>query len=192
MALRAPRAGGPPDPAPDVSLASVSIVPMRRRHLRAVLSIEERVFPTPWSFGLYLSELAQPAVRGYFVALAGGDVVGYGGLMMVLEEAHITTIGVAPAWQRLGIGRMLLLHLALDARRRGADHLTLEVRVSNAAAQGLYREFGFAPAGIRKNYYSEIREDALVMWANDIGSEEYSQRLAAIAARVQGPRRAAT
>lgn len=187
MALRATRAAGPPEPPAGFSLDAVTVVPMRRRHLRAVLAIEERVFPTPWSFGLYLSELAQPSVRGYFVATVGSDVVGYGGLMMVLEEAHVTTIGVAPGWQRLGIGRLLLLHLAFDARRRGANDLTLEVRVSNVAAQGLYREFGFAPAGIRKNYYAEIREDALIMWAHDIASEEYTQRLSRIAARVRAP-----
>jgi ribosomal-protein-alanine N-acetyltransferase len=184
MALRSPRGSGPPDPPAAVSPADVEILPMRRRHVRAVLAIEERVFPTPWSYGLYLSELAQPAVRGYYVACVGGVVVGYGGIMLVVGEAHVTTLGVAPAWQRLGIGRIVLLHLAHDAIRRGCTDLTLEVRVSNEAAQALYREFGFAPAGIRKNYYSEIREDALIMWAHDIETDEYAARLETIAARI--------
>jgi [ribosomal protein S18]-alanine N-acetyltransferase len=184
MALRSPRAAAPPDPPAGFSLDTVEVLPMRRRHVRAVLAIEERVFPTPWSYGLYLSELAQPSVRAYFVAVHRGDVVGYGGLMLVLEEAHITTIGVAPGWQRLSIGRLVLLKLAREALRRGATDLTLEVRASNEGAQALYREFGFAPAGIRKNYYSEIGEDAIIMWAHDIDSEQYAERLARIEQRL--------
>jgi ribosomal-protein-alanine N-acetyltransferase len=184
VALRSPQSASPPPPPADFSLAEVEIVPMRRRHIRSVLSIEEEVFPTPWSFGLYLSELNQPSVRGYVVAKHGGHVVGYGGIMMAVGDAHVTTIAVDPGWQRHRIGRLILLHLARDARRRGATDLTLEVRVSNAAAQALYYEFGFAPAGIRKNYYSEIREDALIMWAHDIDGEEYAERLAEIETRL--------
>ena len=184
MALRSPQAAAPPPPPEDFSLAEVEIVPMRRRHIRSVLAIEEQVFPTPWSFGLYLSELNQPSVRGYFVARHDGTVVGYGGIMMAVGDAHVTTIAVDPGWQRHRIGRLILLHLARDARRRGATDLTLEVRVSNVGAQALYREFGFAPAGVRKNYYSEIREDALIMWAHEIDGDEYAARLAAIETRL--------
>jgi|HubBroStandDraft_1064217.scaffolds.fasta_scaffold30387_5 ribosomal-protein-alanine N-acetyltransferase len=184
MALRSPQPAGEPPPPDKFSLAAVEIVPMRRRHIRAVLAIEQQVFPTPWSFGLYLSEVNQPSVRGYFVARYGATVVGYGGIMMAVDDAHVTTIAVDPGWQRLRIGRLILLHLARDARRRGATDLTLEVRVSNVGAQALYYEFGFAPAGVRKNYYSEIREDALIMWAHDIDGDEYEARLAAIESRL--------
>ena len=162
---------------------SVEILPMRRRHLKRVVAIEQQVFPTPWSLGLYLSELAAGPTRVYVVARAGGEVVGYAGLMLAVGEAHVTTIGVDPVWQRRGIGRRLLLELARLARERGADDLTLEVRVTNAGAQALYYEFGFAPAGIRKNYYAEVHEDALVMWAHDIQGAEYAARLREIAAR---------
>ena len=163
----------------------VKIVPMRRSHLKAVIAIERRIFPSPWSLGLYLSEITQPATRAYYVACVGADVVGYAGMMVVVGEAHVTNIGVAPEWQRHGVGRRLMLQLAREARQRSAQHLTLEVRVSNVGAQALYHEFGFAPAGIRKNYYSEVNEDALVMWAHDIDTDAYRLRLEAIEARLR-------
>lgn len=166
----------------------VEIVAMRRRHLKSVIAIEQQIFPSPWSIGLYLGELAQPASRAYYVARIGPDVVGYAGMMMVVGEAHVTNIGVAPEWQRHGVGRKLLLMLAREARHRSAQHLTLEVRVSNTAAQELYRQFGFVPAGIRKNYYAEVNEDALIMWAHDVDTSEYGLRLDAIEARLASDR----
>lgn len=166
----------------------IELVAMRRRHVKAVVAIEQQIFPSPWSPGLYLSELAQPATRAYYVAKAGDEVAGYAGMMVVVGEAHVTTIGVSPSWQRRGVGRALLLRLATEARARSAHHLTLEVRVTNSGAQELYREFGFAPAGIRRNYYSEVNEDALVMWAHDIDSDAYGERLAAIAGNIEAKR----
>ncbi len=165
--------------------ACVEIVPMRRSHLKSVIAIERRIFPSPWSLGLYLSEITQPATRAYYVACVGPDVVGYAGMMVVVGEGHVTNIGVAPEWQRHGVARRLLLKLAAEARERSAQHLTLEVRVSNAGAQALYHEFGFVPAGIRKNYYSEVHEDAIVMWAHDIHTDAYRLRLEGIEARLR-------
>jgi ribosomal-protein-alanine N-acetyltransferase len=166
--------------------AEVELVPMRRRHVRQVAAIEERIFPRPWSPALYYSELAMPSTRIYVVALAGDTVVGYAGCMLVVGEGHITTIGVSPEWQRKRIGMRLLHHLASEARERGATSLTLEVRVSNHGAQELYRTFGFVPAGIRKNYYAEVNEDGLVMWAHGVDSEDYGMRLEEIENRLQG------
>lgn len=165
--------------------AVVTLEPMHRRHLRAVNAIEQRIFPRPWSQQLYASEIAQPESRRYFVALVDGDVVGYIGCMLVVGEGHITTVGVAPEWHRRSIGTRLLLHLIDDVRRRGATALTLEVRAGNAGAQELYRQFGFAPAGIRKNYYAEVGEDAIVMWAHDVDSVEYGRRVAETARRLE-------
>ncbi|MDA8038357.1 MAG: ribosomal protein S18-alanine N-acetyltransferase [Actinomycetota bacterium] len=170
---------------PPPGRCQVEIAPMRRRHVRAVVAIEQQVFPTPWSLGLYLSELAMGPARAYIVAKVGGEVVGYAGLMLAVGEGHVTTIGVAPDWQRRGIGRRLLWSLALAAIERGAEDLTLEVRLSNAGARALYHEFGFAPAGIRKNYYAEVNEDALVMWAHGVQSAEYRARLDQIEARLR-------
>jgi ribosomal-protein-alanine N-acetyltransferase len=106
--------------------------------------------------------------------------VAYGGLMFAVDEAHVTNIAVAPEVQRRGFARRMLLRLANVAVERGFTALTLEVRVSNTAAQAMYRQFGFAPAGIRQRYY-ENTEDALVMWVHDIDSPEYRARLNAIA-----------
>src|SRR5439155_5452132 len=131
----------------------VHLVPMRRRHLRSVLRIEAQVYPRPWSLSLFMSELALRSSRAYYVARVGGAVVGYSGLMLTGEDAHVTTIAVDPAWHRHKIGTRLLLNLGREALRRQARHLTLEVRVGNEPAQAMYRQFGFRPAGIRKNYY---------------------------------------
>ena len=160
--------------------AEVVVVPMRRRHLRAVLRIEAQVYPRPWSLRLFMSELALRSTRTYAVALLDGVVAGYSGLMVTGEDAHVTTLAVDPQWHRHGLGTRLMLQMARAAVDQGARHLTLEVRMSNDPAQGLYRKFGFAPAGVRKNYYAEANEDALVMWANDIDTPEYGARLSRI------------
>lgn len=184
MALRFPRLhGGPAVPLPRVG-ATVELTTMRRSHVRAVAAIEEQIFPRPWSEALYLAELAQRETRAYYVALVEGLVVGYTGCMIVAGEGHITTVGVAPEWHRRGVATRLLLALAHEARSRSTDALTLEVRITNSGAQKLYQEFGFVPAGIRKNYYAEVNEDGLVMWASGVSSEAYRQRLEAIAVRL--------
>ena len=133
-----------------------------------------------------MSELALRTTRAYHVARLRGAVVGYSGLMLNGEDAHVTTIAVDPAWHHYGIGTHLMLNMARIARERGARNMTLEVRVSNKAAQALYYRFGFHPAGIRKNYYVETNEDALVMWAKDIDTGSYKRRLAGIESTLDG------
>jgi ribosomal-protein-alanine N-acetyltransferase len=164
----------------------VHVVPMRRRHLRSVLRIEAQVYPRPWSLSLFVSELALRSTRAYWVARVEGNVVGYCGLVVTGEDGHITTLAVDPAWHRRSIGSRLLLTLAREAIRRGATGLTLEVRMSNKPAQELYRRFGFRPAGVRRKYYVETNEDALVMWADDVDGPEYAERLATIEAAIPG------
>ncbi len=165
---------------------TVVITPMKRRHVRSVLRIEEQVYPRPWTSALFLSELALRTTRAYFVARVGKDVVGYAGVMISFEDSHVTTIAVDPAWQRHGIATRLMVALARESLVRGAQHMTLEVRVSNKAAQDLYRRFGYAPVGVRKNYYPETNEDALVMWVHDIDAPEYARLLTGLEARVPG------
>jgi len=165
---------------------SVHIVPMRRRHLRSVLRIEAQVYARPWSLSLFVSELALRTSRAYYVARVGGVLCGYSGLMVTEEDGHITTLAVDPAWHRKKIGTRLLMVQAREAVLRGARNLTLEVRVGNEAAQEMYRRFGFRPAGIRKNYYVETNEDALVMWAHDVDTPDYLRRLAEIEAGIPG------
>ena len=164
----------------------VHIVPMRRRHLRSVLKIEAQVYARPWSLSLFVSEMAMRTSRAYYVARINGMLCGYAGLMVSEGDGHVTTLAVDPHWHRNKIGTRLLLTLARTAIGRGASNLTLEVRVGNSAAQEMYRRFGFRPAGIRKNYYVETNEDALVMWAHDIDTPEYRVRLAEIEAGIPG------
>jgi|RhiMetdeSRZDD1v2_1073273.scaffolds.fasta_scaffold77883_2 ribosomal-protein-alanine N-acetyltransferase len=165
---------------------TVSITTMRRRHLRGVLQIEQQVYPRPWTLSLFLSELSQRSSRLYLVARVNHRVVGYLGLLRTVEDGHVTNIAVDPAWHRRGIGTRLLGAAARAAIARGCHNLTLEVRVSNQGAQELYRRFGFAPAGVRKAYYPDNAEDAIIMWANDIDSAGYARRLAEIDAGLQG------
>jgi ribosomal-protein-alanine N-acetyltransferase len=113
------------------------------------------------------------------VAEARAEVVGYSGLMLVLPEAHITSVTVDPQRRGSRIGTRLMLRMCQEALAAGANSLTLEVRVSNRNAQALYERFGMAPVGVRKRYYKD--EDALVMWVHDIDGAEYRQRLEAIA-----------
>jgi len=155
----------------------VQIVEMRRRHLRGVLRIEQQVYPRPWTHGLFSSELALRSTRAYFVAKVGREIVGYGGVMMSLTDGHVTTIAVDPRWHRRGIGTRLLLVLARAAIERGATALTLEVRLSNKAAQAMYRRFAFTPVGVRKGYYADTGEDALVMWAYEVDGAAYRELL---------------
>ena len=188
MAIRSPDpldGAEPSDPTPGRPVA-VQVTPMRRRHLRSVLAIEAKVYPRPWSIGLFVGELSLRSSRIYNVARVGGAIVGYSGLMVNGEDAHVTTIAVDPPWHRHHVGSRLMLEMALAARDRGIKNLTLEVRVANRGAQALYHQFGFAPAGIRKNYYSETNEDALIMWANDIDSSDYGRRLGEIALTIPG------
>jgi ribosomal-protein-alanine N-acetyltransferase len=168
--------------------AELVISPMQRKHVREVLEIEQQIFPKPWSSSLYYSELAQHSTRMYYVATVEGKIVGYVGCMLITDEGHITTIGVAPSWHRRGLGTRLLHKVATAARERGARSLTLEVRMSNHGAQELYRAFGFVPAGIRKNYYAEVNEDGLVMWASDVDTPAYGHRLDALLAAATAPR----
>ena len=161
----------------------VQVVPMRRRHLRAVLRIEAQVYPRPWSHSLFVSELALRSTRAYFVAKAGRDIVGYAGLMMSMSDGHVTTIAVDPSHHREGVGTRLLLALAREAIARDATALTLEVRLSNHGAQEMYKRFGFRPVGVRKGYYADTGEDALVMWAYDVREPAYAALLDALERR---------
>lgn len=165
---------------PEPSFVEVDITKMRRRHLRKVLAIETRVYPRPWSASLFLSELAQRSTRSYIVGRYEGEVVGYAGLMFTGLEAHITNIAVDPTFHCRKVGSRLLLSLITEAIARGAETVSLEVRVSNLPAQAMYEKFGFAVAGTRKGYYIETKEDAFVMVAEGMRSTDYRLRLARI------------
>ena len=127
---------------------------------------------------MFIEELEQARVgkRHYLVGTIGDELVGYGGLLYVENDAHVTNIAVHPMWRSRGIATELLLDLAWEANRRGCEAMTLEVRHTNVAAQQLYRRFGFVPAGVRKKYY-ENRDDAIVMWCAGVQQSEFIERL---------------
>jgi ribosomal-protein-alanine N-acetyltransferase len=162
---------------PPRSPLPIAIAPMRRKHVRDALVIERQVYPRPWSAALFCSEIAQRKTRCYIVATHGKRLVGYAGLMVHQDEGHLTTLAIDPEYQHRGIATQLMLEVFGEARARAAHSLALEVRVGNWPAQRLYAWFGFRPVGVRKNYYAETGEDALVMWVEDVRGDEIAQRL---------------
>ncbi len=143
--------------------ARVVVEPMRLEDVPSVHEIERLSFSTPWPAHAFEQELRNNRLARYLVARAGERVVGFAGVWLMVDEAHVTTFGVHPDWRRQGIGRQLLLNLCELSTSIGARRMTLEVRVSNDVAQALYRSFGFEVAGRRPHYYTDDGEDALVM-----------------------------
>jgi ribosomal-protein-alanine N-acetyltransferase len=157
---------------------------MTRGDIPSVAALEAEVYDEPWAPRVFFNELAMDN-REYVVMTNGdSDIIGYGGLLVIDEDAHITTLAVAPEARGQQLGKRLMLALVEQALGVGARHLTLEVRLSNSSAQGLYELFGFQPVGKRKNYYED--EDALVMWATDIDASDYADRLVSIRSSVEG------
>ena len=163
-----------PEPVPVVTLR---LEKLKRRDLRHVLRIESAVFPEPWSPEVFNSELALRRGRLYRAAWAGEQLAGYIGFMIVDDEAHMTTIATAPAFQRAGVATTMIVDGVRTLRTDGVRHMSLEVAANNEPAQALYRRFGFAPVAVRKNYYPVTGQDALVMWVYDIDTPEYAERL---------------
>jgi ribosomal-protein-alanine N-acetyltransferase len=171
---------------PGFDVNGVELIPMKRRHLRQVLRIEGQVYPRPWSSALFLQEIAHRYDRVYLVARLGGQVLGYGGLMTSGLEGHITNVAVDPAYQGSSLGTRLMLGLMEAAIDRGGKTVSLEVRKSNEVAQRLYEKFGFQPVGVRRGYYVETGEDALVMWVEGVDTEEYEEKLELIREELDG------
>jgi ribosomal-protein-alanine N-acetyltransferase len=161
----------------------VVVGPMRLADVGAVLEIERLSFSSPWPAFAFEQELTANRLAHYRVARLGDEVVAFGGIWLMVDEAHITTFGVHPDHRRRGIGRLLLLSLAEVAIELGSARMTLEVRVSNEPAQALYRSFGFRVSGRRIAYYSDDGEDALVMTTPELKGAAMQMLLAAERAR---------
>ena len=131
-----------------------------------VAALEAASQPRPWSPKVFADEIGRPDRR--YVVAEDDSIVGFGGVMLVGDEAHVTNLLVDPARRGEGIGRSILTKLIALSVDSGADHLTLEVRSQNKAALALYRSFGLAPVGVRPKYYGD--DDALIMWAHDIAT----------------------
>ncbi len=150
----------------------VRIERMQREDVSRVMEIEKQCFSTPWHESAYLTELVNRSAH-YVVACMDDKIVGYSGMWIIMDEAHITTIGVDPEYRGQKIGEQILIAMLEEAQRRGARRATLEVRESNFVAQNLYRKYGFAPAAIRRGYYSDNNENAVVMWVDDMFTADY-------------------
>ncbi len=174
------------------------IEPMRIEDVEQVMVIERQSFPLPWSANTYWHELRENQHSHYVVVrqqqnplaqslsfwarLLGrkpqsAPVLGYGGFWLVVDEGHVSTIATAPAWRGRGLGELLLLAMIEQSLGLGAHIVTLEVRISNSVAQNLYRKYGFAITGRRKDYYRDNNEDAHIMTVENASSPEYAQHL---------------
>lgn len=137
-----------------------------RRDVPDLLSIETAQFPEPWTRLMLIDEISNLATRRYTVAVEDKKIIGYLGVMYVMEELHVNTIGILPGHEGRGIATSLMNDAWAVAKERGVQRATLEVAVSNTRAQELYFRFGFKPVGVRKNYYERTNEDALILWAD--------------------------
>ncbi|MDR3289643.1 MAG: ribosomal protein S18-alanine N-acetyltransferase [Peptococcaceae bacterium] len=138
---------------------------MRERDLKYVMKIEEQAYATPWSRQSFKTELRENEYARYYVLGYEKEIIGYMGLWFILDEGHITNVAVAEAHRGRGWGKYLMLTVMEELCAQGMDRMTLEVRVSNQAALRIYEQLGFLEAGLRKAYYSDTQENALIMWA---------------------------
>jgi ribosomal-protein-alanine N-acetyltransferase len=150
---------------------------MTQNDLGAVLRIEGLSFSTSWPSNAFSNEIRDNKLAHYFIGRLGGQIVAYGGIWVILEDSHITTIAVHPQYRGLKLGEEMLIKLLDEAIAQGASWITLEVRESNDVAQKLYRKYGFTTVSTRRGYYSDNGENALVMWAGNLKGELYGARL---------------
>lgn len=131
-----------------------------------IVEIEQEAFTTPWTRGAFENELTTNQFAHYMIMDIDGEVAGYGGMWLIMEEAHVTNIAVKDTYRGRKLGERLLRELMKTSAFLGAIRITLEVRTSNYVAQNLYEKLGFRSVGIRRGYYTDNREDAVVMWAD--------------------------
>lgn len=161
-------------------ITRVTLEAMRLDDVPRVREIEQMSFRSMWPRDAYTHELRDNRLASYIVARAENDIVGYAGMWVIMDEAHITTIAVDPIYRGQHIGERLLIGLIDAALDKGARWMTLEVRKSNTSAQALYHKYGFREIGIRRGYYSDNREDALVMWTGNLREAEFQGRYAGL------------
>ncbi|MDQ2680029.1 MAG: ribosomal protein S18-alanine N-acetyltransferase [Candidatus Eremiobacteraeota bacterium] len=169
-----PQSAGAPEP--------MQISAMSENDVKAVSRIEAQSFATTWPSNAFYNELRDNKLAHYFVGKVDEQIVAYGGIWVILEDSHVTTIAVDPTRRGRKFGELMLLHLLDQAIAGGASWITLEVRESNRVAQSLYRKYGFTTVSTRRGYYSDNAENALVMWAGNLKGALYSNRLRALRA----------
>jgi len=165
------------DPRASVQEAPpITLRELREADLDRVVEIEASCFESHWTREAILAEMGNPAAF-YAVATSAGKIVGYAGQWVIMDEAHITTIAVDPTRHGERFGERLLIALLQEARYRGARRATLEVRITNKPARRLYEKYMFETVAIRRKYYQDTGEDALIMWMNDLFDPKMSQLL---------------
>ena len=164
---------------------ALEILPMTDADLKAVVEIETLSFPSTWPQNAFQNEIHDNKLAHYFVGKSGGRVVAYGGIWVILEDSHITTIAVHPQSRGQRYGELMLLHLLDETIAKGASWITLEVRETNVVAQKLYKKYGFTVVSTRRGYYSDNNESALVMWAGNLKGPLYLNRLNAMRGAMQ-------
>jgi [ribosomal protein S18]-alanine N-acetyltransferase len=163
----------------------VHIAPMSVYDLDDVQSVERASFSVPWPAYALRQEIETNRMARYLVVRAGDRIVGYAGIWLMADEAHVTTFAVLPEWRRQGLGGRLMVAVMRLAREIGARVVTLEVRLSNIPARQLYQRFGLRPVGVRPRYYSDNAEDALIMTSPPIDEPEMLERLEMLARRYE-------
>lgn len=165
----------------------VTVGPLTLDQLDDACEVERLCFATPWGRDALEAELGRAPMCCYISAtLPSGRSVGYAGMWVVGDEAHIGTLGVHPDYRRVGVGERLLVGLLLQATSRGVGRVTLEVRASNAPAMALYAKYHFQAIGVRRGYYRDNGEDAVLMALEELGTERYAAFIAD-RARALGP-----
>jgi ribosomal-protein-alanine N-acetyltransferase len=165
-------------PSGSEQFGRLEIAPMSAADLGEVLRIEALSFSSAWPQNAFSNEIRDNKLAHYFVGRLDGAVVAYGGIWVILEDSHVTTIAVHPEQRGKKFGEEMLIHLLAQAIFHGASWITLEVRESNEVAQKLYRKYGFTVVSTRRGYYSDNNENALVMWAGNLKGPLYARRLA--------------
>ena len=154
-----------------MSLQTLRFEELAESHIPAILAIEQEANSSPWSEQSFKNELDNPH-KAFLVAIASGMVIGYGGIWLIVDEAHVTNIAISPDYRRQGIGQRLMVQLLDRAKEAGMTCSTLEVRASNAAAITMYEQLGYRETARRKRYYPDNQEDAVVMWLYDLQAWE--------------------
>ena len=155
-------------------LSKITIRPMQKADVDDVITIEEKAYGKHhWSKDSFLSELSNDLARYFSAFDENGNLVAYAGSWQILEEAHITNIAVTPDCRRKSIGEALLKAIIDQCYKDGVKYITLEVRVGNKPAISLYEKYGFKSLGVRKGYYQDNNEDALIMWTENIFYDKF-------------------
>lgn len=149
------------------NLMKIEIEPMTLNHVDAVLEISKESFPVSWSRDSFINEIKNPLAH-YLVAIINNRVVGFVGVWIIVGEANITNIAVSNSFRRKGIGNLLMKHIIKLCKENDTKDMNLEVRASNITAQNLYEKFGFIKKSVRKKYYEDNKEDAIIMFNHNI------------------------